>query len=284
MEINNRTNCRNYFTFTFKFIFVINFIFFILSKTNLNTSDFSICEWPIYIKYQYYRILTHHFFHSGFIHFFLNIMFFFSICHKVEEKIGTAYLLIFIFQSILLVSIIYLVIIALLKFCIVTTLKFTQYDFNLYCSIGFSGILFSIYFILCSFKSVSNIDTYFFGLIPMKSKYSPYIYLLLIQMVNPNSSLIGHSSGIISGIIIKNVFVYFFIPGKIAIESFEEKFNISSYLGLKDLVNNNGELEEINKNILDTTLFKFILKKFRKENNVAIVEISNSNISINNQI
>jgi len=169
--------------------------------------------------------------------------------------------------------------IAILKYVVVILLKFTEFNFDFYCSVGFSGVLFALYYIDCNFKNVSNITIRFFGLLPIKSKYAPVTYLLLVQMLNPNSSFLGHLSGIFTGFLLKNIFVYFTFPRKDWIKAFEDKFN---YL---DMTNNfryfkisqilsEDELKEIDVGIYQLCCYR-IIKRIRDRNNYS------NNISTN---
>lgn len=277
IPVSNTKIFKN-FNFAFIFIFSLNLFLYIGSLLKFENSDFSICQWPIYFKHQYYRIITHNFFHLGLLHISFNMVFFFSITKDLEKKIGSAYILILVLDSVLLISIIYLIQIAILKYVIITLFKFTEYNFDFYCSLGFSGVLFSLYFITCNFKNVSETNTHFFGLIPVRAKYSPIIYLLLIQVINPNSSLLGHLSGIFSGYLLKNILVFFVIPSKISINSFEEKFE--AFLNLLEIKFNyvkiisvssefqELELKELNRDIYDLCCIKYFVNliKNREEN------------------
>jgi membrane associated rhomboid family serine protease len=89
------------FNFAFSFIFLINLILYIGSLLKFENSDFSICQWPIYFKHQYYRIITHNFFHLGLLHITFNMVFFFSITKDLEKKIDFGPLSFFNFPNFL---------------------------------------------------------------------------------------------------------------------------------------------------------------------------------------
>lgn len=285
--------CKNW-TFTFTYIFLINIGVYFGTLIKFNLYDFSICQWPIIYKYQYYRMITHNFFHLGIIHIAFNMIFFYYVCKKMEKKIGTAFMLIFIFESVYFISTIYLFQITILKYIIITLFKFTEYNFDFYCSVGFSGVLFSLYYLECNFKKVAETSTQFFGLIPIKAKYSPFIYLLLIQVLSPNSSLLGHLSGILTGYLLKNIFVYFIFPRKEWIESFENKFETLFYCMSNKLkyiqvscipqVYQEEELKEIDKRLSDLCIVKYIKNLITKREaalNSNIPEDSRDNNIIN---
>ena len=131
-----------------------------------------------------------------------------------------------------------------------------------------------MYNINCSFNSTRDKYIYFFSLVPIKAKYSPLFYLLLIQIINPNSSLLGHFSGIASGYIIKTIFVYITFPKKDWIVGFEDKFqriinilkNSANYIDIISIQNESSlnDMEEINKSLFDFPIFKFLRNNLRR--------------------
>ena len=232
---------------------------------------------------------------------------FYFIGRTLEKKIGSLYLLLIIIKSIFLISFIYLFVIEILKYIMITTLKFKDYNYDFYSSVGFSGVLFSIYYIKCNFSSVSDQYYSVFNFIPIQARNLPIFYLLFNQLINPNSSYIGHTSGIICGWLIKNMLVYFILPSKIYVVGFEENFeNILNFLEKKfNYVKINSikeiqdlqDLEELDKKIIDLYIFKKIkeiyLRRinlneeniFNRENNTANdrrVNNNNNNYQLNN--
>lgn len=284
-------------TFIFKLFFTINLVIFIANVfLKFNLMNLSICEWPILYLKQYYRLLTHHFFHLNFIHIFFNLLIFYFIGRILEKKIGSMLLLIIILKSIILISLIYLGIIELLKYIVITSLKFKDYNYDFYSAVGFSGILFCIYEILCLFSSRAENYQNIFSFLPIKSKFLPVFYLFCNQLINPNSSYIGHASGIICGWIIKEVLVYFSLPNKSNVISFEskyewvvnlleEKFNyvkISKITNEDDLV----DLNELDKKLMDLYLLRKLSALFKgnkelKENNEQNILITSNNAERN---
>ena len=68
------------------------------------------------------------------------------------------------------------------------------------CTIGFSGIIFAL-------KVLADDSNGNFGLFFVPKKMAIWAELLIIQILVPNSSFVGHLSGIVAGI-----FVAHFIP------------------------------------------------------------------------
>ena len=136
-------------------------------------------------------------------------------------------------------------------------MKFTEYNFDFLCAVGLSGVLFTLLYISCNFKKYAELNVFFFGILPVKSKYCPFTYLMLIQVVSPNSSFIGHLSGILAGVFIKYLMVYLTFPRKEWIVAFESGFprlvyflKMVNYADISSLdTENSEELEEFNKKI-----------------------------------
>ena len=142
---------------------------------------------------QYQKLIVPHFYHFNFGHFLVNMTSFYSISSLIENIYQKRYWLIILGAAILSNTI--HVIISLLG------IHFYN-DFDIYYSysLGLSKIIFAIralyYKRLDTFVSV-------FGRI-VHSKYVVWIELLLISLIAPNSSFIGHLSGITSGLLLDN--------------------------------------------------------------------------------
>jgi hypothetical protein len=166
-------------------------------------------------------------------------------------------------------------------------LKFQDYNYDFYSSVGFTGMLFCIYEIICTFSSRADNYQNLFSFIPIKAKYLPVFYLFCNQLINPNSSYIGHASGIICGWLIKNIFVFFTLPKKANISSFEKVFvkyidfleTKFQYIKIDSITDNSDlvDLNEMNKNLLDSFLFRKIIGLIKGDNKQV-----NENMLINN--
>ena len=68
------------------------------------------------------------------------------------------------------------------------------------CAIGFSGVLFAMKVLNIHFRREEETPTSFFGfLVPMKQ--SVWLELIIIQVMVPNSSFMGHLAGILTGML-----------------------------------------------------------------------------------
>ena len=278
-------------TFLFTFLSIMMTIIYLSTLIfKLKISDFSLCSWPVYNKRQYYRLLTHNFFHLNFVHIASNLLFFYVVGKELEKKLGTAIFSTIIIQSSILVSIAYLMIVALLKYFLVELINFTEYNYDFYCSAGFSAILFTLLYIKSNFKNVVDSYVMMFGIIPIRSWLIPYTYLVLIQLLIPNSSCVGHLSGIITGAVIKYFLVYFTFPRKEWINEFENGQKgiiefMKFYLGYVDLelinVTDLEDVDEFDKGIMDFIFFKCVCNFFRRRNGVNHINQINETARIN---
>ena len=196
------------FTFIFVVFLLINITVFILSSLDIAASiNYAICEWPLRYKSQYYRLITHHFFHAGVVHILFNMIVFFQLCPQIEKRIGSLYTFIYLLNSIFTVSLTYMIIIKISNLFLVIINSSTNLDS--YCSVGFSAIIFDLLYFNYNFTNeIANRNSVVFGIALMKNKYLPLFYLVAMQLLNPDASFVGHLSGIISGILIKNLIVY----------------------------------------------------------------------------
>jgi membrane associated rhomboid family serine protease len=124
-------------------------------------------------------------------HLYYNMM---SLCWKginLENKMGsTAFLQLVVFSLLMSHSI--MVILAYLLY--VNTDFTSSYQT---CAVGFSAVLFSLKYVWNhSASSSSNIMG-----INVPTKYAAWLELIVISVISPNVSFIGHLSGIIAGII-----------------------------------------------------------------------------------
>ncbi|RRT42785.1 hypothetical protein B296_00056868 [Ensete ventricosum] len=79
------------------------------------------------------------------------------------------------------------------------------------CSIGFSGIIFSMIVIETSLSGVQSRSV--FGLFNVPAKWYAWILLVLFQILASNVSLLGHLCGILSGFAYTYGFFNYLLPG-----------------------------------------------------------------------
>jgi len=72
------------------------------------------------------------------------------------------------------------------------------YDAPFYsCSVGFSGVIFALKYLNCQLSPEQQTRIMNFNVV---SKYATWVELILIQIIVPNASFLGHLSGILAGV------------------------------------------------------------------------------------
>ncbi|KAL8509602.1 hypothetical protein ACS0TY_016722 [Phlomoides rotata] len=173
-------------------------------------------------RFQVYRVFTSILFHGSLLHVLFNMMALVPMGSELERIMGSIRLL---YITILLATsnaILHLVISLLAAHN-----PFSSYqDFMYQCSIGFSGILFSMIVMETSLSGVQSRS--FFGLFNVPAKWYVWILLVVFHFLMTNVSLLGHLCGILSG------YAYIFglfnvlIPGPSFYSSIESSSWLSS--------------------------------------------------------
>ena len=156
------------------------------------------------------RLVLAGFMHVDESHLYYNMM---SLCWKginLEIQMGTpAFLQLVVFSFLVSHSLM-----VLLSYVLYIYSDFTASYHT--CAIGFSAVLFSLKYVWnLSDTSNSNIMG-----INVSSNYAAWLELILVSVLHPNVSFIGHLSGILAGII--------YVHGKPLLA---QRFNFSSSMG-----------------------------------------------------
>lgn len=155
-----------------------------------NLHLFTMCPRVVLFTREYYRVFTSVFFHGDLIHIGMNMLSTSAISSALEKKIGTLRLLFSIWWSILLTSAVYMLI-AFVAFAIF------GYDAWMYQhAVGFSGIIFHLS-VLESHMHPGPRSV--FGFFSVPAYVYPWVLLLVLQLIVPNLSFLGHLAGIITG-------------------------------------------------------------------------------------
>mmetsp|Transcript_16299 Transcript_16299/g.18285 ORF Transcript_16299/g.18285 Transcript_16299/m.18285 type:complete len:350 (-) Transcript_16299:279-1328(-) len=151
---------------------------------------FTMCPRLVLFTNEYYRIFTSVFFHANFMHIGMNMLSTSTISSALEKRIGTIRLIFSIWWSIILTSTVYVTI-------AYTAYIIFGYDTWMYQhSLGFSGIIFH----LCVLENYLHPGTRsIFGFFSVPSFVYPWVLLLVLQLIMPNLSFLGHLAGIITG-------------------------------------------------------------------------------------
>jgi len=162
---------------------------------NLPTIDYA-CLIPAAVLYakEYHRLITSAFYHGSDMHLYYNMSSLIIKGRHLERRIGSVQFgvlcaIFTLLSSILEVGASYIL------------YTFIDYPKSMYTrSVGFSGVLFALKVII---HSQSEGASSIMGII-VPSKYVYWIELLLISLIYPNASFLGHLCGILSGLLYVN--------------------------------------------------------------------------------
>ena len=266
--------------FSFGLFFTLNTLCLIHSfLPNVEITDYSLSLWPIINKYQYYRIITNHFYHIGVFHYLTNMIFLYFVTKYLENEIGSVYTIIVAIHSMMLVSSMYLLMMYLLK----KLLQLSMYNFS--SQSGFSCVCFTfdLFYFLLKKNNDKIISLFFFGI---KGVHSSFLIIFLFQMLTPNSSVIGHLSGLIAALSIYKGFVFISFPRMEWVDEAEKILGLNQakmanrYLGYVS-VDQNSSVSENVKEISKLCEFEKCIPNNENNNNNPI-EDRNPNVEMSN--
>eukprot|EP00727_Mastigamoeba_balamuthi_P009462 m51a1_g5138 hypothetical protein (325) ;mRNA; r:14292-15826 len=137
------------------------------------------------------RVFTAPFFHIGILHILMNMLAFIPMGAVFERKIGS-----FGLANAVLA---FIVVNAALHTCaaLASDALGVTARMSLTCSVGFSGVIFSVLVVDVATSTVANHSV--FGLFSVPAQAYPWVLLLVMQVIMPRVSFIGHLVGILSG-------------------------------------------------------------------------------------
>lgn len=172
-------------------------------------SFLEICFSPadVISRFQVYRTYTSIVFHGSLLHVFFNMLALVPLGSELERLMGSVRLL-YIIVLLAASNAIFHLFIALL----VAHNPFHPFQYLMAeCSIGFSGILFSMIVIETSLSGIQSRSV--FGLFNVPAKWYVWILLVAFQLLMSNVSLLGHLCGILSGFAYTYGLFNYLIPG-----------------------------------------------------------------------
>ncbi|XP_053363653.1 rhomboid-related protein 4 isoform X3 [Clarias gariepinus] len=140
----------------------------------------------------WHRLLLCPFHHVDDLHLYFNMA---SLIWKginLERRLGTAWFAYVLSVFSLLTGLVYLLLEAGL------TEITGDYSFSMQCAVGFSGVLFGLK-VLNNYYNPGTVK-YIIG-IPVANRYACWVELILIHIMNPGTSFVGHLSGILVGLL-----------------------------------------------------------------------------------
>jgi len=148
----------------------------------------TICPDAVTYDHQYYRLITGSLFHGGLLHVAMNMLTYGPLGSVCERMLGSTCYLGSIIMFILSENILYVILGRLLHATI---------EYELYCSVGFSGVIFSL--LVLETVASPNTTRSIFGMCEVPAWTYPWVLLLLLSFMIPNVSFVGHLCGILLG-------------------------------------------------------------------------------------
>uniref|UniRef100_A0A1I8HK38 Rhomboid domain-containing protein n=2 Tax=Macrostomum lignano TaxID=282301 RepID=A0A1I8HK38_9PLAT len=161
---------------------------------SMDLSLSQVCISPVWVYYRrdYLRLLLGSFYHADDWHLYYNMVSFLWKGRTLERMMGSAYFLILI------------AVFAPLIGCVEVALAFAaeagmgKSHYLSDCSVGFSGVIFALK-VLTTYNLPPGVS-YVMGFLPVHSRLAVWAELVIIQLVTPNASLLGHLAGILVGL------------------------------------------------------------------------------------
>ncbi|KAL9242535.1 hypothetical protein vseg_016526 [Gypsophila vaccaria] len=172
-------------------------------------SFIEICFLPsaVISQFQVYRTYTSVLFHGSFLHVFFNMLALVPLGSELERIMGSVRLL----YTMLLLGLSNAILHVLIALLVAYNPIHPYPDLMISCSIGFSGILFSMIVMETSLSGIQSRSV--FGLFNVPTKWYPWILLVVFQLLMTNVSFLGHLCGILSGFAYTYGLLNTFIPG-----------------------------------------------------------------------
>ncbi|XP_062215062.1 rhomboid-like protein 15 isoform X1 [Phragmites australis] len=157
--------------------------------------------------FQVYRFYTSVLFHGSLLHVLFNMLALVPLGIELERIMGSVRLLFLMLLLATTNAILHLVIAFLVAYNPLYPVPYLVNE----CSIGFSGVIFSMIVIETSLSGVQSRSV--FGLFNVPAKWYAWILLVLFQFLASNISLLGHLCGILSGFAYTYGLFNYLLPG-----------------------------------------------------------------------
>jgi len=185
----------------------------------------------VVIHLQLWRLITSAIFHAGLLHLAFNMMAFFPMGTSLERSLGSFNLLwligiLIIFGDALYIGVSYLASLAGFPFLL------SQ------CAVGFSGVIFGL--IPLDVRASGGAQRSIFGLFNVPALYYPWVLLLLWQLLVPQSSFLGHLSGLAIGQLYAMGLLKLITPSNDTVQSFERGAVFTQCVAIDSYIANTG--------------------------------------------
>ncbi|KAK5577435.1 hypothetical protein RB653_002376 [Dictyostelium firmibasis] len=190
--------------FTTRFFFILCVILFLIEKI-IQIQLSSVCFSPRLLSldfvHNFYKMIISNFFHLDLLHILFNMLSFIPLGTVLEKnKFGSLRF----FYIVLLFG----ALIPMMAFILSLVSNYLEIGYSFYsCSVGFSGCVFAL--LTIHFFNDSLVSLY--GMTRIPAKLYPWAILIITNFIFPQSSLVGHLSGILIAILYMNGYLNCFI-------------------------------------------------------------------------
>jgi membrane associated rhomboid family serine protease len=184
-------------------LLVINCLVHILIfALSLSLNTFAVSAHLVVDDGEYYRIFSAAWVHAGLMHIFMNMSSLLQLGLSLEAHFGSLQFMFLTLWSVFAVGILYVFMAEVFSFVDPR---------QLYSSgVGYSGVLFC-YALIEAYHTTETTRS-IFGMFNVPSRMYPFILLIILQVVIPNISFLGHASGIIVGLLVVYGSLNFLLP------------------------------------------------------------------------
>ena len=163
---------------------------------------------------QAYRIFTSAFTHASFFHLLVNMTAFIQIgAFGLEMKLGSVTFALLVFLFTILCGIVHVFLASAMWYLLGISGYINE------CAVGFSGVIFSLVVLDTAFSNIRQRDV--FGLFVVNAYMYPFALIAIVQMLAPNSSFLGHLSGVVVGSLYVKGYLNKMIPSSRLVDRIE---------------------------------------------------------------
>lgn len=157
-------------------------------------SNFTVVAVNVIYLGEYYRIISAALLHGSLMHIAFNMMSFLSIGANLERSIGTLALFFTVMWSIILGGVIYVGAEWAMTMWVTNDPGYANQQ-----AIGFSGVIFTLA-LMESYRSTQP-TRLLFGMVQVPTRVYPWVLLIVLSVVIPGISFMGHLAGILVGVL-----------------------------------------------------------------------------------
>eukprot|EP00613_Pedinella_sp_CCMP2098_P061312 CAMPEP_0171984732 /NCGR_PEP_ID=MMETSP0993-20121228/273981_1 /TAXON_ID=483369 /ORGANISM="non described non described, Strain CCMP2098" /LENGTH=430 /DNA_ID=CAMNT_0012637565 /DNA_START=112 /DNA_END=1404 /DNA_ORIENTATION=- len=190
------------------------FVFFF----DLPLNQFTLSALLVLYSHQYWRVVTSALFHGGLMHLGFNMMSTLALGSSLERSVGTTQMVFIVLWQILGCGAISVAASWALSIVLLNDLSYLKQH-----SVGFSGVIFALA-VVDIYRNSSTTHRSVMGVFSVPAKYYPWVLLIVLQVLIPNVSFMGHLSGILSGTIQAHGGIDWLLPSVAACRRFDSAF------------------------------------------------------------